>query len=197
MIDHSQNIKYQQILDAGKALFWKYGIKRVAVEEICKQAKVSKMTYYKFFKNKKYLALAILDRTVGQALIDYKDLIAKDCPFTDKINLMLKMKIEGTKDISQEFIMDIYQNPDLGLMPYMVEQGQKSLALTVDFLKDAQKQGNIRQDIKIDFILYFFNQMLAMTTDKELLKKYDRPQDLIMEVTEFFFYGIGAKQLEK
>ncbi|MDA3905863.1 MAG: TetR/AcrR family transcriptional regulator, partial [Bacteroidales bacterium] len=102
------NIKQQQILEAGKELFWKHGIKRVTIEEICKQAHVSKMTFYKFFDNKKALAIAILDNTVGAALIDYKELIdKKDCSFTDKINQMLKMKLEGTQDISQEFIMDI------------------------------------------------------------------------------------------
>ena len=53
-MDQPKNIKYNQILTKGKELFWKYGIKRVAIEEICKQAHVSKMTFYKYFKNKKY-----------------------------------------------------------------------------------------------------------------------------------------------
>lgn len=197
MSDHSQNIKYQHILSSGKELFWKHGIKRVSVEEICAQAKVSKMTFYKFFKNKKALVTAILENTVGVALEDYKELINQDCSFTDKIAQILKMKLEGSKDISQEFILDIYQNQSMGLLPYMEELGKKSLAITVAFLLDSQKKGHIRQDIKVDFILYYFNQMMAMTTDPELLSKYEKPQDLIMESTEFFFYGIGAKQMDK
>lgn len=194
MSDHSQNIKYQHILSAGKALFWKHGVKRVSVEEICSQSNVSKMTFYKFFKNKRELALAILEDTTGTALLNYKELLAKECSFTDKVNAMLQMKLEGTKDISQEFIMDIYQNPALNLLPYIEELGKKSLAITIEFLLDSQKKGFIRKEIKIDFILYYFNQMLQMTTDTALLSKYDKPQDLIMEATEFFFYGIGAKQ---
>lgn len=194
MSDHSQNIKYQHILSAGKALFWKHGVKRVSVEEICSQSNVSKMTFYKFFKNKRELALAILEDTTGTALLNYKELLAKECSFTDKVNAILQMKLEGTKDISQEFIMDIYQNPALNLLPYIEELGKKSLAITIEFLLDSQKKGFIRKEIKIDFILYYFNQMLQMTTDTALLSKYDKPQDLIMEATEFFFYGIGAKQ---
>lgn len=194
MSDHSQNIKYQHILSAGKALFWKHGVKRVSVEEICSQSNVSKMTFYKFFKNKRELALAILEDTTGTALLNYKELLAKECSFTDKVNAMLQMKLEGTKDISQEFIMNIYQNPALNLLPYIEELGKKSLAITIEFLLDSQKKGFIRKEIKIDFILYYFNQMLQMTTDTALLSKYDKPQDLIMEATEFFFYGIGAKQ---
>lgn len=191
-----QNTKQEQILIAGKELFWKHGIKRVSVEEICAKATVSKMTFYKYFGNKKELAVAILDQTVGNAIQDFKALIYKDCSFTEKVNQMLKMKLEGTKDISREFIYDIYKNPDLGLMPHMEEHSKKSVLLTMEFLSDSQKKGNIRQDIKIDFLMYLFNQMLEMINDSKLNSKYDKPQDLIMEVTEFFFYGIGAKQLK-
>ena len=44
--------KKEQILKTGKELFWKYGFKLVTIEEICKEAGVSKMTYYKYFTNK-------------------------------------------------------------------------------------------------------------------------------------------------
>lgn len=197
MSDHSQNIKYQHILSSGKELFWRHGIKRISVEEICSQAKVSKMTFYKFFKNKRELALAILKNIVGFRLKEYETIIHTDHAFTDKVNALLKMKLESTKDIGQEFIVDIYQNPDLGLKPYMEEQIKTSMRLTMDFLLDSQKKGHIRQDIKIDFILHYFNHMLQIATDPELLSKYKKPKDLIMEATEFFFYGIGAKQMDK
>ena len=52
MANNISSKKYQDIKKKGKELFWKYGTKRVTVEEICREAGVSKMTYYKFFKNK-------------------------------------------------------------------------------------------------------------------------------------------------
>ena len=197
MSNNNQNIKYQHILSAGKELFWKHGIRRVSVEEICSHAKVSKMTFYKFFKNKRELSLEILKKIVDYRLKKYEAVIHKDYAFTDKVEDLIKMKLESTKDIGQEFIADIYQNRELGLMPYMEEQINKSLTLTMEFLLDSQKKGYIRQDIKVDFILHYFNHMLQMASDPELLSKYEKPQDLIMEATEFFFYGIGAKHLDK
>ena len=56
--------KYKDIMSTGKDLFWKYGMKRVTVEEICKEANVSKMTFYKYFGNKYELALAIIKSMV-------------------------------------------------------------------------------------------------------------------------------------
>jgi len=197
MPDHSQNIKYQHILSSGKELFWRHGIKRVSVEEICSQAKVSKMTFYKFFENKRKLALAILKNIVGSRLQEYETIIHNDYAFADKIKALLKMKLESSNDIGQEFINDIYQNPDLSLKPYLEEQIEKSMFLTMEFLLDSQKKGHIRKDIKANLILYYFNHILQIATDSELLSKYEKPQDLISEATEFFFYGIGAKQMDK
>lgn len=195
MADQSQNIKQQFILSAGKELFWKHGVKRVTVEEICVQANVSKMTFYKFFMNKRELAYTVLDNIVNEALNEYKELINSESSFNEKIDAMLKMKLEGTKDISQEFIADIYLNKNLGLIPLVEEQRRKSMEITIGFLLDSQKKGFIRKGIKINFIIHFFTHMFEMITDPDLISEYEKPQDLIMEVMEFFFYGIGAKQL--
>ncbi len=38
------NPKRELILSTGKDLFWKFGFRRVTIEEICKEAGISKMT---------------------------------------------------------------------------------------------------------------------------------------------------------
>ncbi len=182
--------KYQDIFKTGKELLWKYGIKRVTVEEICQEAGVSKMTFYKFFPNKIEFAKIILKVEIGESLEKFDQVVHGDLSFTEKVKQMFILKLEGTKDISIEFISDIYKNPDMGLLKVIEKQKQKSLGLFVDFLTDSQKKGLIRKDIKIDFILYYTNQMLQMFVDKQLVSKYDYPQDLIMEAMNFLFYGL-------
>jgi len=61
------NIKYQAIFKTGKVLFWKHGIKRVTIEEICTEADVSKMTFYKFFPNKIELAKKLIQQILGKS----------------------------------------------------------------------------------------------------------------------------------
>ncbi|RKY44359.1 MAG: TetR/AcrR family transcriptional regulator, partial [Candidatus Neomarinimicrobiota bacterium] len=43
----SSKKKIDKIVETGKKLFYRYGIKKVSVEEICKEAGVSKATFYK------------------------------------------------------------------------------------------------------------------------------------------------------
>ena len=182
--------KYQDIFKTGKELFWKHGIKRVTIEEICKEAGVSKMTFYKFFPNKIEFAKIIMEVEIGRSLKKFEQVVHGDLPFPEKVKQMFILKLEGTKDISIEFISDIYKNPDMGLQQLIEKKKQKSVGLFVDFLTDSQKKGLIRKDIKIDFILYYLNQTLQVFDDKQLVSKYDHPQDLIMESLNFLFYGI-------
>ena len=44
--------KKEQIVHTAETLFTRYESKRVTVEEICRLARVSKMTFYKHFSNK-------------------------------------------------------------------------------------------------------------------------------------------------
>lgn len=185
-----ENEKQQEILRVGRELFWKFGIKRVTVEEICKEAGVSKMTYYKFFSNKTDLAKAILEKLIDSAIIRLKGIIASDEPFSKKLEDLFLMKIEGINNMSMEFINDIYTNPETGLKNYMEEQQHKSQNITIDFFTDAQIKGFIRSEVKIEFLLAFSNQIIKMMDNQQLMSLYDKPQDFIMESLNLIFYGI-------
>lgn len=195
MEDFKGHKKMESLIATGKELFWKYGIKRVSIEEICKESGVSKMTFYKFFPNKIELARTILRVVMDKALIDFQKLIESDCSFKEKVHQMFVMKLEGTKNISAEFIKDIYHNPKLGLMDDMEAYSKKSFQLFVDFLKEAQAKRQIRKEVKIEFILSYMNQMTQMMNDEALLAHYDTPQDLIMESMNFLFYGLLPREL--
>ncbi len=185
-----KNKKYISILKTAKALFWKHGIRRVTIEEICKEATVSKMTFYKFFPNKPDLALTILDNLIQSSIVKFKDIVSSEVPFSQKLEEIFLLKLEGMNNISMEFINDIYTNPELGLKEYMEVQKQKSIKITVDFYKDAQEKGFIRPDVKIDFLLAFSNQIIEMMKNEQLMAQYAQPQDFVIEAMNVMFYGI-------
>lgn len=190
MNSHLKNKKYNSILKTAKTLFWKHGIRRVSIEEICKEASVSKMTFYKFFPNKTDLAKTILDNLIQTSIVKFKNIIASEVPFLQKLKEIFLLKVEGMDNISMEFINDIFTNPELGLKEYMEEQQQKSVKITVDFYKDAQQKGFIRPDVKIDFLIAFSNQIIEMMKNKSLMAQYARPQDFVVESMNVIFYGI-------
>ncbi|MCK5137209.1 MAG: TetR/AcrR family transcriptional regulator [Bacteroidales bacterium] len=191
----SSNPKRKTILLTGKELFWKFGIKRVTIEEICMEAGVSKMTFYKFFSNKMDLVRTIMDDIFDISLKEYRSIMDSDLPFTEKVSQSILLKREQTKAMSSEFFSDFYGHADPEMVEYFEQLKNKNIQMIADDYARAQKDGDIRQDIKVEFIIYFLNQLLEMTHDDKLLNLYDHPQDMIMEITKFFFYGILNREV--
>jgi AcrR family transcriptional regulator len=188
------NPKYQNIIGTGHALFWKHGIKRVTVEEICREAKVSKMTFYKFFPNKTELAKTIWESVMIDSIARFKNVVDGDLDFQEKVKEMFVIKRQAANNISLEFINDVYKIPELGLQPQIEKYSKETLQIFFNFLKDSQNKGLIRKDIKVEFVIYYFNQMANMFDDEQLVSHYKHPEDLIMEAMRFLFYGLTSKK---
>lgn len=184
------NPKKRQIIETTQSLFWKFGMSRVTVEEICREANVSKMTFYKFFRNKVDLVKYILDKIEEESLKEYELIVNQHIPFHKKIEKTIDLKMRSVDQISPEFYADIHQNAVPEVSEHFNNITNRVLKLIVDDYKQAQKNGEIRKDIKIEFIIYQLKKIFEMAGDQNLINMYNTPQDLIMELVRFFFYGI-------
>ena len=182
--------KLRQITLAAKELFWKYGYKKVTIEEVCRKAKVSKMTFYKHFSNKTELIKHILSFIFEDSMKRFTALMESDIPFTEKVRGQIEMKKEGLHDMSELFFEDLLHAEDPDLAAYRQEFAAKSIGQVMDFYRQAQEKGEIRKDIKLEFILYFINHLFDMVDDENLRHLYDNPEEMMVELLNFFFYGI-------
>jgi AcrR family transcriptional regulator len=188
--------KYQNVIETGKKLFWKYGIKRVSIEEICKEANVSKMTYYKFFQNKNELVKTIYKNVMEDGMNQLETIINGTMPFEEKIEQLFLLKFNSTQHISREFIMEVYNSNHAALASMTKDYSDHVIKKMHGFFVAEQKNGNIRKDIKIEFIFYLLNKLQADGIDPKLFELYDNAQALIMEMMRFFINGIIQKQSE-
>jgi AcrR family transcriptional regulator len=194
-MNSSSNPKRDLILSTGKDLFWKFGFRRVTVEEICAKAGISKMTFYKYFSNKMDLVKTLMDGILRESLDVYHSINSSDISYPEKVIRMIQLKKDQIKSMSNEFFRDYIQSDDPELTAYLNKLTQDNLkAFTDDFYR-AQKNGDIRQDLKVEFIMYIMNHLINLTQDDNLLNLYDNPQDLVMEITNFLFYGILNREV--
>jgi AcrR family transcriptional regulator len=182
--------KHKDILHTSKELFWKYGFKRVTIEEICEKANVSKMTFYRFYPNKLELAKSVFDMVIDNSIKDFKTLMKQDIPASEKVKGMLQMKFEGTNDISKEFLVDFYNNPDTEVSGYIEKRTREVWSEIIEDFKKGQHEGWLRKDFKPEIILIFSQKIMELIKDENILKLYNTPQDLIMEIANIFTYGI-------
>ncbi len=182
--------KYLDLLSTGKELFKRFGIKRVTVEEICSEAGVSKMTFYKYFNNKDQLALAIFKPIIEKKTKEFTDLMDSNISFSMKVEQTIMMKMEEGENLSKEFLSEVYSGDSPELLAYLDKKTKENLELMENYYRKAQEKGDLRKDMKIEFLMYFIDHLFVMISDEKLSGMYDTGGELIYEMINFFFYGI-------
>ena len=186
--------KCKVLIETGRKLFWKYGFKRVSIDEICREADVSKMTFYRCFENKTELAKTIYLQEINEGVEKFDAILEAETSATEKLRQILLLKLEGTNEVSREFITDFYASSETGLKEFIEETTRTTWTGLISSFRKAQEKGLFRKDFKPEFLLYLAQYITPMMTDENLLKLYGSPQDLIMEVANFFTYGISPHE---
>ena len=187
----TSNPRRKQIIATGKELFWKFGFKKVSVEEICRSAGVSKMTFYKFFPNKLELARTILDEIFDESIQRVRRISDEHESTAKTLRKIMQMKSEGSRDISEEFIKDLYASPDTGLRTFMEEKTNSMFAEITRIYEKGKEDGWIRKDLNIPFFMTFTRKLIPIYSDDEILHFFESSQELIMEITNLFVYGVS------
>jgi AcrR family transcriptional regulator len=193
--DIKENRKYINLVETARDLFWKHGFKRVTVEEICREARVSKMTYYKYFPDKIELAKTVYDMVIRKGMKKFKEIMEEDISPEEKMKKFILLKMEGTDNMSREFLKDFYDHSDNELAKYVDEKNIQAWIEAKNDFKKAQEKGMFRNNLNMDFMLYFINKVDY--TDEAMLKFFNSPQEMIMEVLNLFMYGISPVRTDE
>ncbi|MBD3304821.1 TetR family transcriptional regulator [candidate division KSB3 bacterium] len=179
--------KRQQLLETARDLFFQHGIKRVTVEEICRMAHVSKMTFYKYFTNKEDIAEHVLRLLMEQGWRKLNEVEALPIPFPQKLRLMQEYKLAITAQLSPDFLEELAQ------MPFYVQERKKWTRRVMQFITDAQQRGDIRPEIRPEFILAMADKLNDLLADKQLISLYSDYVEFTREIWNFFYYGIVTR----
>ena len=176
--------KQKQIVETAEALFIRHGIKRITVEEICREAGVSKMTFYKYFPNKIGLVKYIWKSWVEEGYAKWDEINAMDIAFPEKLELMLQWKEDFISKLNVEFIEELLRI-DMELEAFTNRFMQ--------FIAEAQKKGDIRPEIRPEFLMAVLEKLNELTRNDDLRKKYSTYMDFQREIKDFFWFGVLAR----
>ncbi|MEJ2512344.1 MAG: helix-turn-helix domain containing protein [Anaerolineales bacterium] len=174
------SIKRDQLIKTGEALFIKYGMRRVTVEEICREANVSKPTFYKYFKNKEDLARRIDEIWVEEALQKVEEIEESEMAFPEKLMQILEVKQEITAKPGPEFLNDL-MNLDID-----VSHAYKRV---MHFFINSQRERNLREEFRPEFLLAAFTVLNNMQYDPKIRALYDDAEILAGDIFKLFYYG--------
>ena len=186
--------KHKDIITTARELFWKHGFKRMSVEEICRKANVSKMTYYKYFPNKIELAKTMFNNVVEEGEKQFRMIMKEDSTAAEKLEKIILLKMEGTNSISPEFLQDFFTGSEPELKAFVEERTKKTWDLLINDFKEAQEAGIFRKDFKPEFMVIIQNMLIGIIEDENITAMFDTRQELIMEFVNLIIYGIAPRE---
>jgi AcrR family transcriptional regulator len=176
-------------VDAARGLFLRHGIRRVTVEEICREAGVSKRTFYKHFRNRDDVALQVLCELFDESRSRLEATLAADTALEEKAREIIAVKSALAAESGVEFyreIMTADSEPGRYARRMQREWDERVRA----FYLEAQARGEIRADIDVDLLLRALVKARDLVEDPELLRREPDFSRLVQAVMRLFFYGI-------
>ncbi len=110
-------MKEEQVINAARKLFNKYGFKRVSMDEIAKEARVTKKTIYSYFKSKEDLLKYFIEEEVINMKNIVEELDNEENSYFENVHnvicRLLEYKNENPfiKIIMEEY--EVFKNPQL------------------------------------------------------------------------------------
>ena len=181
-----------QIIEGAKALFKKYGYKKVSVEEIASYSRVSKMTFYKYFSNKLNLVQVVLGQYQELGEKRFLEIIKQDILFPEKMNRIIKSEMDLINEMGQLFLDDLY-DPQNELYEYVIKSFEKSKKITLNFFLDAQKKGAICKDFDKFFFMFIIDTIYEQINDERLKKLIPNMDQRVKKLAQLYFFGITAR----
>ncbi len=181
------------IAEAAAELFCKYGFKRISIEEICNKAGVSRKTFYTYYDNKLDLLTCILTYHNNQVSEHLNTIIAQDISFVEKMSQILEYNISQLESISDEFLADIYDSSMRDLKDYFEKISEEKRAFQLQLFLEAQKNGDIRSDVDINFLQLYSAHTMELYSDPRFLSVYPDKCKLLRELSKMLLQGMTAR----
>ena len=173
--------KCKQLIETAKDLFFKHGVKRITIEEICKKANVSKVTFYKYFSNKDELVRYIRDELISHGFSKYDEINELDIGFPEKVELITKWRIDFFSNIKSEFIEDILSTDDT------IEEMKRRYLKNIEA---AQIKGEVRKDISPELIWLVTEKLNELVRDGSWKKVFSDYSVFQKQLRRMYFYGL-------
>ena len=173
--------KQTLLVDAARELFFKHGIRRISIKEICEKAGVSKVTFYRYYTDKNDLARFIRDELMGVGVSKFDEITASDISYGEKVDLMTDWRREFFSGMSPDFIEDIFLMEDFNEI--VKERFSK-------MIQSAQEKGEIKKELSPELIWQLSQKIHEMVSDgswRNVAIDYSEYQS---QIRLLFFHGL-------
>ncbi len=189
--------KEGDILRTAEDLFMQFGYHRVTVEEICREAHVSKVTFYKYFSNKFAVLEAYLTARLELGWETFDRIRYAEASMLEKMKAIIAMKESTVSHFTVVFYRSLLQGDDK--VQRLLEKWQNmGLEALRQFFADGQASGEISSDYNVEFLLHVWTILAADTSSDAVQQIYmDDLVKLSKDYLNFIFFGVSGPPTEE
>ncbi|TVP83209.1 MAG: TetR/AcrR family transcriptional regulator [Alkalicoccus sp.] len=181
--------KREEILAAAETLFLSKGARSVTVEEITREAKASKATYYKYFADKQDIIKHVLEKLFEKNLNKLERIV--ESGKRDKLTYESFMSVfdldEYEEILKSDFIKELQTDYPEIVALYTQWVIERRLPKYQELIRMAKVDGLIRMDIDTDFLIQYTAAMRqAMISSFHGSPYYTKKVDLKEFLRQFY-----------
>lgn len=181
----------EKLIQLSRSLFSKYGIKSISMDEISREAGISKKTLYQFFTSKEEL----VDKLITQFITEHLALLEECNNNSGNAVEIISKRVKGPYSLLTEFSPTFYF--DLRkyfpmswkrVVEHFRSDVQKAIRVNIE---KGMEEGLYRNDLNIDFITHLrFHQLSYSILPVETTELPQLRPENIEDLTLHFLYGI-------
>ncbi len=188
--DKKESPARRRMLASALALFRRYGLRKATVEDICREAGVSRMTFYRNFADKDEIAIEALGGYFAGRMDEAEAILAEPVPFEERLRKIFLLKAEGLRTAGEEMIRDVLGDRASAPGRYLGALFAEQTRRTREIFLSLQKKGEIRKDLHVDLIMYILEHAWNAFADEGLTASYQDKTRLYGELFQAIYYGI-------
>ena len=194
MTRQSTQRKMARIKQAALDLFTAHGVGRVSMDEIAAQARVSKVTIYKYFGSKDELYAEVINLYIDETLAAAQEVLDSDIDFLEKLKFPIQSLTESAQLVSLSRLYKIWEQ-DSGAVPGVAENlGGKVRAMMRRLYAQGQREGYIDPDLDFD-TLFLYAEIFRVGLQAVLPNAESTPIDtqILDDLYRLYFFGFIKK----
>jgi AcrR family transcriptional regulator len=183
------------ILNAASEKFFRLGCSRVSIDELVFDIHTSKSAVYKYFSSKEDLINAVIihmneniNTNIGLIVND------KSISFQKKLEDIMYFTTKVLQKVSKDFLDDLKINYSKIWKQYLEMRKDRLNKLYLKFFKEGIKQGYIRKDVPVSFILIVYTKLTEILVDPDIRENFDANiKDAYETITRLFLEGANPE----
>jgi AcrR family transcriptional regulator len=190
--------KREKILQAAVSLFRRtHDVRRVSLETIAREARVSPTTIYNKFGTREVLVTEVAKSLFREVLDMARSFIRSDLPFPRKLTDIIAGKIEIVSKVNREVLTKLLSQ-DKSMSGFIEEIYHTEITpIWLEFFAEGKRQGYIDPSTDESALFLYFDILRAgIASRPDFMKEWEKNMPVIEQLTRLMFYGFLKKDID-